>query len=163
MSAPAVTSMARPQSTLTVDALIRDAARRLPDKEAVIDPGERLTYSQLDTSTRELAAVLVDAGVGTGTRVSLLMPNSTRWVQLSLALTRIGAVLVPLSTLLKPRELHAQLATAGVEVLIAVEEFRGHRYLDGLAEWLGLEVLPTGGERLLEAELPSLRAACTPG
>ncbi len=163
MSAPAVTSMARPQSTLTVDALIRDAARRLPDKEAVIDPGERLTYSQLDTSTRELAAVLVDAGVGTGTRVSLLMPNSTRWVQLSLALTRIGAVLVPLSTLLKPRELHAQLATAGVEVLIAVEEFRGHRYLDGLAEWLGLEVLPTGGERLLEAELPSLRAAWTPG
>ena len=162
MSAPAVTSMATPERALTVDTLIRDAAKKFPDKEAVIDPGERITYRQLDTSTKELAAILVDAGIGTGTRVSLLMPNSTRWVQLSLALTRIGAVLVPLSTLLKARELHAQLATARVEVLITVSEFRGHRYLDAQAEWLGRDSLPTGGERLLEAELPSLRAAWTP-
>ncbi|MBD0022375.1 AMP-binding protein [Gordonia pseudamarae] len=147
---------------LTVDALIRDAAKQFSGKEAVIDPGERLTYRRLDTSTLELAAVLVDAGIGIGTRVSLLMPNSARWVQLSLALTRIGAVLVPLSTLLKARELHAQLATARVEVLITVEEFRGHRYLDALAEWLDRESLPTGGERLLEPELPALRSAWTP-
>jgi acyl-CoA synthetase (AMP-forming)/AMP-acid ligase II len=45
-----------------------------------------------------------------------------------LALTRIGAVLVPLSTLLAPRELVAQLRVASVQYLVAVEEFRGHRY-----------------------------------
>ena len=49
------------------------------------------------------------------------------------ALTRIGAVLVPLSTLLTPRELTAQLRAASVQFLVAVEEFRGHRYLDDRA------------------------------
>jgi len=34
-------------------------------------------------------------------------------------------VLVPLSTLLQPPELVAQLRAASVQVLIAVEEFRG--------------------------------------
>ena len=119
--------------------------RAFPGRTRIIDPDERLTYEQLDTSTLELASTLIGARIGTGTRVALMAPNSVRWVQLSLAITRIGAVLVPLSTLLRARELHAQLATARVEVLITVE-FRGHRYLDELAEWVGSDVLPTGGE-----------------
>ena len=41
-------------------------------------------------------------GVGKGTRVGLIMPNCVQWVQIAVALTRIGAVLVPLSTLLQP-------------------------------------------------------------
>ena len=61
------------------------------------------------------------------------MPNGVRWVQIAIALTRIGAVLVPLSTLLSARELLAQLRTASVQFLVSVEEFRGHRYLDDLA------------------------------
>ena len=64
------------------------------------------------------------------------MPNGVQWVQIAVALTRIGAVLVPLSTLLQPPELVAQLRVASVQVLIAVEEFRGHRYLDDLADVL---------------------------
>ena len=58
------------------------------------------------------------------------MPNCARWVQVAVALTRIGAVLVPLSTLLRAGELTAQLRTAAVQFLVSVEEFRGHRYLD---------------------------------
>lgn len=60
------------------------------------------------------------------------MPNGTRWVQIAVALTRIGAVLVPLSTLLQAGELVAQLRVAAVQFLVSVEEFRGHRYLDDL-------------------------------
>ena len=41
-------------------------------------------------------------------------------------------MLVPLSTLLAPPELVAQLRVASVQYLVAVEEFRGHRYLDEL-------------------------------
>jgi acyl-CoA synthetase (AMP-forming)/AMP-acid ligase II len=60
------------------------------------------------------------------------MPNCVQWVQIAVALTRIGAVLVPLSTLLQAPELIAQLRVASVQFLIAVEEFRGHRYLDDI-------------------------------
>lgn len=116
----------------TVEGAVRLRAAHDPDKPMVIDPDRRLTYRELDCTTRDLAAVLVSAGVGKGTRVGLIMPNNARWVQIAIASTRIGAVLVPLSTLLQPPELLAQLRAASVQFLIAVEEFRGHRYLDAL-------------------------------
>lgn len=116
----------------TIDQLVRFRARHDADTPIVIDPTSRLSYRELDSTTRELAAVFVEAGVGKGSRVGLIMPNGTRWVQIAVALTRIGAVLVPLSTLLQAGELVAQLRVAAVQFLVSVEEFRGHRYLDDL-------------------------------
>ena len=117
----------------TIDRLIRLRAARDATKPAVIDPTSRLTYAELDTSTRDLAEAFVEAGVGKGTRIGLIMPNSVRWVQIAMALTRVGAVLVPLSTLLQAPELVAQLRVASVQFLVTVDWFRGRRYLDDLA------------------------------
>jgi acyl-CoA synthetase (AMP-forming)/AMP-acid ligase II len=60
------------------------------------------------------------------------MPNCVEWVQVAVALTRIGAALVPLSTLLQAPELAAQLRVASVHFLVTVQEFRGHQYLHDL-------------------------------
>src|SRR5277367_1249208 len=122
----------------TIDQLVRLRAAEHGTKPMVIDPAGRLSYHELDVNTRDLAAVLIEAGIVKGTRVGLIMPNGVRWVQIAIAVTRIGAVLVPLSTLLQPRELAAQLQTASVQFLISVEEFRGHRYLDNVQR----ELLP---------------------
>lgn len=110
----------------TIDALLRRHAAST--KSMVIDPDARISYAELDTSTQDLAAGLVSVGVGKGARVGLIMPNSADWVRIALAISRIGAILVPLSTLLTSRELTAQLRTASVQYLIAVDEFRGRRY-----------------------------------
>jgi acyl-CoA synthetase (AMP-forming)/AMP-acid ligase II len=147
----------------TIDTLIRTQAAQLGGKPFVIDTTNAMTYAELDTVTSALADALVSAGIGKGDRVGLIMPNNVRWVQLALALTRIGAVLVPLSTLLTARELVAQLQAASVRQLIAVEEFRGHRYLDDLASeheklpalqqvWRS-DRLPTGTGRSAISEL----------
>ncbi len=117
----------------------------------VIDPVNRVTFGELEASTHAMAASFLGAGVTKGTRVGLIMPNGARWVQTALALTRIGAVLVPLSTLLAPRELVAQLRVASVQHLVAVEEFRGHRYLDELKS-----------ECRSPTELPALRNVWIP-
>ncbi|MDT5016979.1 MAG: hypothetical protein QOD39_3139 [Mycobacterium sp.] len=117
----------------TIDALVRLRASHDANKPMVIDPAARLTYGGLATTSRDLAAAFISAGVGKGTRVGLIMPNCVQWVQIAIALTRIGAVLVPLSTLLQAPELAAQLRVASVQYLVTVREFRGHRYLDGLA------------------------------
>ncbi|WP_374025070.1 AMP-binding protein [Mycobacterium sp. HNNTM2301] len=117
----------------TIDELVRSRAALYGDKPMVIDPSARTDYRQLDAATRDLAAVFIEAGVTKGTRVGLIMPNGARWVEVALALTRVGAVLVPLSTLLAAGELAAQLRVAAVQFLISVEEFRGHRYLDDMA------------------------------
>ncbi|WP_024802907.1 class I adenylate-forming enzyme family protein [Nocardia sp. BMG51109] len=140
----------------TVDRVLRLRAARDPDTAMVIDPRHRLSYGELDTATGHTAAALIDAGVGKGTRVGLLMPNGTDWVRIALALTRIGGVLVPLSTLLRPPELRAQLRVASVRVLITVEEFRGRRYLEELG-------LPVHRGPLRDPELPALRDIRTAG
>ncbi|MDP7723462.1 class I adenylate-forming enzyme family protein [Mycobacterium sp. TY814] len=117
----------------TIDQLVRLQAAAHDTKTMVVDPAGALSYRDIDVTTGELAAVLIAAGVRKGTRVGLIMPNCTRWVQVAVAVTRIGAVLVPLSTLLQPAELITQLRAAAVQVLVSVEEFRGHRYLDAIS------------------------------
>ena len=116
----------------TIDRVVRIRAAEHRSKAMVIDQVSRLSYDELDHTTTDLAAALIEAGIVKGTRVGLIMPNGVRWVQIAIAVTRIGAVLVPLSTLLQARELMAQLRTASVQFLIGVEEFLGHRYLDEL-------------------------------
>ncbi len=143
----------------TVDNLVRQHSAHHPNKPMVIDPDCRLSYRQLDCSTAELGAGFIEAGIGKGTRVGLIMPNGVRWVQIAIALTRIGAVLVPLSTLLAARELAAQLHCASVQYLISVEQFRGHRYLDDLASALGRSDVEG---TLYRTELPALRQVWTP-
>ena len=51
----------------------------------VIDPDTRISYSELDAGTAALAAGLLAAGIGKGTRVGLIMPNSVDWVRIALA------------------------------------------------------------------------------
>ncbi|MGW6422354.1 AMP-binding protein [Nocardia sp. NPDC055053] len=138
-----------------MDQLIRDRAERSGDVAALIEPGGRLTYRELDSVTRELAAVLVDSGVGKGTRVGLLLPNGIDWVRIAVALTRIGATLVPLSTLLRPPELRAQLRVAAVGIVVTVPEFRGRNYLEDLPP------AHTDGTVEPDPSLPALRQIWT--
>lgn len=128
----------------TIDGILRDRAARHGSKDAIVDPTSRITYAELDADTLALGAALIGSGVSKGARVGLIMPNGVDWARTALGVMRIGATLVPLSTLLSPRELTAQLRMASVQHLIAVEEFRGHRYLEGL-----------------DADLPALRTVLT--
>ncbi|ORB76224.1 class I adenylate-forming enzyme family protein [Mycobacterium scrofulaceum] len=157
----------------TIDELVRSRAASYGDKPMVIDPGNRTGYRQLDSVTRHLAAVFAEAGVVKGTRVGLIMPNGARWVEVAIALTRVGAVLVPLSTLLTAGELAAQLRAAAVQFLVSVDEFRGHRYLDDLpprtqlpalrqvwtAERLADATAGDGARRLVDAMARAVRPA----
>lgn len=131
----------------TIDAVLRRQSDCRPDAPAVVDPDGRVSFGELDSFTAELAAGLVQAGVNRATRVGLLMPNGIDWIRLALAITRIGAVLVPLSTLLTPRELRAQLRAASVQYVITVDEFRGRRHRQTV--------------EAMRAELPALRAVWT--
>ncbi|CAM4455403.1 Long-chain-fatty-acid--CoA ligase [Mycobacterium basiliense] len=132
----------------TIDGLVRFRAATDGTNPMVIDPNSRISYRELEKTTADLAATLVAAGVCKGSRVGLIMPNCTRWVQIAIAVTRIGAILVPLSTLLRASELLTQLRTAAVQFLVSVPEFRGHCYLDEL------DAMP-------RSELPALQQVWT--
>src|SRR3954452_21846754 len=118
------------ESPSTIDELVRHRAAQYLAKPLVIDPVNRITFAELDQHTHAMAAAFLEAGATKGTRVGLIMPNGTAWVRTAIALTRIGAVLVPLSTLLAPPDIVAQLRAQSVQCLVAADEFGGDRYLD---------------------------------
>ncbi len=96
---------------------------------AVVTHGASITHAALEAESAARAAQLVAAGGGKGARVGLLAPNGVDWAVTAAAVMRIGAVLVPLSTLLRPAELGAQLDVAGVTHLVAARSSRGRDHL----------------------------------
>jgi acyl-CoA synthetase (AMP-forming)/AMP-acid ligase II len=134
-----------PDHAPTVPELLRAGRERHGDRECVITPEGRLGYAELDERSRALAARLLDAGVGKGTRVGILLPNGIDWVLAWMAAARLGAVTVTLSTFATPPELVRTLRHADVQVLLGVAGFLQHDYAAGL-----------------EAEVPPLRSAVSP-
>src|ERR1700690_2923178 len=65
----------------------------------------RLTRGALRAASRVAARKLVGAGVTKGMRVGLLCPNRLEWLPLAFGALRLGAVLVPFSTLWKRDEI----------------------------------------------------------
>jgi acyl-CoA synthetase (AMP-forming)/AMP-acid ligase II len=140
----------------TIPALLALRHERDGDAQAVVTAEATLTYRELDDASAGLAARLGADGVVKGDRVGLVGPNGMEWVVHAMAVARIGAVLVPLSTLLRPPELLAQLATASVSHLIVGPEFRGRRPVEDLeAAAPGLPSVIRSGDR--HPALPSLR------
>src|SRR5690242_19718203 len=82
----------------TLGALLRRAAARHGDLPALSDGRRRLTYAQYDAEVDRLARALRRAGVKPREHVALWMRNCVQWVLTELAVFRLGAVLVPLST-----------------------------------------------------------------
>jgi acyl-CoA synthetase (AMP-forming)/AMP-acid ligase II len=108
----------------TVPALLAAQAAARGEQDAVVDPTGRVSWAELDRQSAQVAAMLVEAGGNKGHRLGLMMENCARWAVLACAAMRIGAVLVPLSTMLRPAELENQLRIAGVRHLIAQPTIR---------------------------------------
>jgi O-succinylbenzoic acid--CoA ligase len=103
---------------LLPDWLQRRAADR-PHDLAVCCGAERLTFEELDGRVARAARQLAAIGVTEGTRVALLLPNGIPYAILTHALTRLGAIMVPLNTRLAPPELAWQLADSRAAVLVS--------------------------------------------
>ena len=76
-----------------------------PEANAVIYRDTRLTHRQLLDRVNALSAALVEAGVGKGDIVALLMSNRPEFLESALAVNRVGAAFLPLNVRLAEPEL----------------------------------------------------------
>ena len=108
----------------TVYDLVRDAAGRTPDHEAIVDTrsGDALTYAALMAGIDGVAAGLLALGVGPRDMVATVLPNVVEHAVALLALTRIGAVPALINPRLKPPEIAALVAHAGAVGAIAMPD-----------------------------------------
>src|SRR5262245_14601082 len=149
------TSMSGATALQTLPALLDAVAARHPSNDAFISVRRRLTYAELRDESVAIGRGLAARGVGRGTRVGLLMPNRAEWLATAFGVWRCGGVLVPLSTLARPREIRHCLKSADVALLVAVRRFLRHDYEAALEE-----SAPGAGRALapvFDAALPALR------
>jgi acyl-CoA synthetase (AMP-forming)/AMP-acid ligase II len=141
----------------TMPRLLATVAERHGSRSLLVTAFERLTYHDADARSRAIAAGLLARGVGKGDHVGILMPNSADWVVAFFAVTRVGAVAVPINTFVKPRELVWQLRHADVSQLMCHPHFLANDYLEGLESAIPSLATNSGGEQLRLTAVPLLR------
>ena len=130
-----------------------------PDKPALVAlrledrATRRFSYRELAAMADRIAVGLARLGLGRNDVVACQLPNWWQFTVLYLACSRIGAVLNPLMTIFRERELGFMLSHGRARAIVAPKRFRGFDYeqmLAGLRASLGdLEhVLIVGGEGL---------------
>jgi acyl-CoA synthetase (AMP-forming)/AMP-acid ligase II len=125
------------------------------DGEFLVTDDERLTFAEADDRSRELAGALLTAGVGKGTRIGILFPNSAQWLVGWLAAARIGALTVPLSTFAPGPELTRVLRHTDTQVVLTGQSIAGRSLLDRLED--GLAGLAAGPATITLPTVPYLR------
>jgi acyl-CoA synthetase (AMP-forming)/AMP-acid ligase II len=72
--------------------LFERVADAVPDREVIVSPARRLTFSELDERSNRLANVLTDLGVERGEHIGLQLLNGSEYIEGMLAAFKIGAV-----------------------------------------------------------------------
>ncbi|MBV9510916.1 MAG: acyl--CoA ligase [Caulobacteraceae bacterium] len=142
--------------------MLRWIAERYADREAQVRGARRITFRQLERRSAELARGLLAQGIGKGSRIALLMPNGPDFTIAFMAAARIGAVVAPLSTLFKARELAWALRHGDFQMLMIATRYLGHDYLARLEEAFPTLASQSAG-RLALPEAPYLRSILTWG
>lgn len=116
----------------TVPYLLERSVRLYGDREFLVDSQRRLTFSQTERASAELAKGLLSLGLGKGARLGLMMPNIADWVLGWLAGARMGAMVVSLSSFFQPREIDWALNHNDIDTLLIPAEYAGHGYIERL-------------------------------
>jgi acyl-CoA synthetase (AMP-forming)/AMP-acid ligase II len=98
-------------------------ADRTPHEDAVIYRDTRLTHLQLLDRVNALAAAFLEAGVGKGDIVALLMGNRPEFLESALAVNRVGAAFLPLNVRLAEPELEYIIRHAGATAIVTETGF----------------------------------------
>ncbi|MDQ4039162.1 MAG: AMP-binding protein [Actinomycetota bacterium] len=132
--------------------LVRDAARRYPNRPALVagEPGELaeqaagLTWAELDARVDAVAGGLTRRGLRPGDRIGIRLANTLSFPVAYFAILRAGLVVVPVNPAYTAREMSHLLADSGARLVLTAR---------GLAPPVGLDAFPLDVEVLYE--LPS--------
>ena len=149
-----------PKAATTLPQLVRAAATAYGNDPAIRLTGETIddeaaSFIDLDRRSAELARGLIARGIGKGTRVGFIYGNGPSFAVTLAAIARIGAVAIPISTMIRANELVRVLRQSDVSALIVQRHFLNVDYAARLVE--ALPELAGSGPELRLAKTPYLR------
>jgi fatty-acyl-CoA synthase len=134
--------------------LADEVADRLPDREGLVFGTSRYTFREIVVRIDEAARRLIAAGVERGEHVALWLNNSDDWIFIAFAVQKIGAVLVPINTRFRSRDLSYVLAQSDSAFLITHDRSGPVDYAGMVREAVAL---PASGDSVRDPRFPLLR------
>lgn len=142
--------------------VVEAAAERDPEHVAVVfergvHPPLSRTFGELAVQSGRLAGVLAQAGLGRGDAVGVMMRNDPAFVETVLALSRLGAVFVPIDPRARGAKLRHLLSLSRCAAVVVSDVVEGEARTDLIAAGVAVWVARTedggndGGRSLDEA------------
>jgi len=103
---------------MNIGSLFSRHARYRPNHLAVIFGDRRLTYQEFNREINRLANCLLALGMRKGDKIATLLPNCLELLEVYWASAKIGAVVVPLSTLLMGKAIVSLINDADARMLV---------------------------------------------
>lgn len=110
----------------TIGKLFDKAIGFYPERIAVKDSDRAISYRSLGKEVNRLANALMSLGIKKGDRVAFWIKNSIEYAVSYFATVKIGAVQVPLNTMLNAKEVAFRLDDSEASIIICDEEKRVH-------------------------------------
>ena len=110
----------------TMASLARDGARRHTGEVAARhragDDWVDVSYEELGDRVHDLAVGLIDLGIAVGDRVCVLADTSYEWTAVNLAISAVGAIVVPIYPTNSPHECEWVLSDSGAVAVVCQDE-----------------------------------------
>lgn len=144
----------------TFGAMVRAAASAYGRDIAIIlrcDDGTEnaISFCELEAQSAVLARGLLARGAGKGSRIGFIAGNGPQFAIQLAAIARVGAIAVPISTLIKAGELVRVLRQSDIQGLIVQRQLLGKDYVERLLA--ALPALRDCGAELRLQQAPYLR------
>lgn len=113
-----------PDRYKSLNELFEQSFERNRDRVALENFGATMSYAELDSASRNLAAFLQSFDkLEFGDRVAVMLPNVMQYPVAVCGILRAGLTVVNVNPLYKPRELEHQLRDSGARAIIVLENF----------------------------------------
>ena len=108
---------------VALSSFIQFHAQRTPERLAVIYGADKISYAEMLSRIETTAGWLAAQGIGAGDVVGLLMKNSPAFLELTFALSHLGAISLPINYRLATEEVGYILDHAEARLLLCDQEF----------------------------------------
>ena len=109
---------------MNVGSLLTTNAIRLPDKIALIEGNKRVSYREFNDKVNLIGSSLVALDIKKGEKVAVFLHNCLEWAEIYFAISKIGAVIVPINYRIIGNELLHVIGNSNSTVLIFGEELQ---------------------------------------
>ena len=145
-------------NSLTTWAHVLDEKAVLYDSKVFLSMnGETVTFGDFHRRVERLAQGLIAIGIKKGEVVALYLINSIDWVICQFAIYKIGAILLPLYSYYRKKELTYALSQAEVVVLIMQDDFLGQVNALSIVESVIPELKNKSSDTFESVNFPYLR------